>query len=63
MQDYLKQITDTFTPVQIAGAVLVALFLFKKLVKWAIIVGTLFVLLPYLNENGGLDSIRTQLGF
>ena len=63
MQDYLNQITDTFTPVQIAGAVLVALFLFKKLVKWAIIVGTLFVLLPYLNENGGLDSIRTQLGF
>ena len=63
MQDYLNQITDTFTPVQIAGAVVVALFLFKKLVKWAIIIGALFVLIPYLNDNGYLDSIKSQLGF
>ena len=63
MQDYLSQITDTFTPVQIAGVVVVALFLFKKLVKWAIIVGALFVLIPYLNNSGALDGIKSQLGF
>ena len=63
MQDYWNQITATFTPVQIAGAVLVILFLFKKLVKWAIIVGALLVILPYLNGNGAFDSIKTQLGF
>lgn len=62
MQDYINSLTDTFTPVQIAGAVLVVLFLFKKLVKWAIIVGALFVLIPYLNESGALDSIKNQLG-
>ena len=63
MPDFISQITETFTPVQIAGGVLVVLFLFKKLVKWAIIVGALFVLVPYLNENGALDSIKSQLGF
>ena len=63
MQDYWNQITATFTPVQIAGAVLVVLFLFKKLVKWAVIVGALLVVLPYLSDSGAFDSIKTQLGF
>jgi hypothetical protein len=63
MQDYLNQVTEIFTPVQIAGAVLVALFLFKKLVKWAVIVGALLVVLPYLNDNGFLDTLKSQLGY
>ena len=62
MQDFINSITSSYTPVQIAGAALVVVFLFKKLVKWAIIVGALFILIPYLNESGALDSIKNQLG-
>lgn len=59
MQDLLNQIT----PLHIVGIVLVVLFIVKKLVKWAIILGALFiVVLPYLDNNGYLDTIKSQLG-
>lgn len=59
----LPEFLNGVTPLQILGVVLVALFLFKKLIKWAIILGALFiVVIPYLNENGVLDRIKTQLG-
>jgi hypothetical protein len=59
----LPDILSGITPLQIVGVVLVALFLFKKLIKWAIILGALFiVVIPYLNDNGIIDQLKTQLG-
>lgn len=59
----LPDFLSSVTPLQILGAVLVALFLFKKLIKWAIILGALFiVVIPYLNDNGVLDRVKSQLG-
>ena len=59
----LPAFLDGITPLQILGALLFAIFLFKKLIKWAIILGALFiVVIPYLNDNGIIDQVRTQLG-
>ena len=39
-------------------AIIVGVMLFKKLVKWAIIAAIVFfVVLPYLNNSGALESI------
>lgn len=59
----LPEILNGITPLQLLGAALVAIFLFKKLIKWAIILGALFiVVIPYLNDNGIIEKVRTQLG-
>lgn len=59
----LPEILNGVTPLHILGVALVAIFLFKKLIKWAIILGALFiVVIPYLNDNGIIDRVRTQLG-
>lgn len=59
----LPDFLNGVTPLQIIGVVLVVLFLFKKLIKWAVILGALFiVVIPYLNDNGVLDRIRSQIG-
>jgi hypothetical protein len=54
--------TDLFStaPVSyILGIVLVAIFLAKKLIKWAIVFAVLmFFVLPYLDEQGYLDPIK-----
>jgi hypothetical protein len=43
----------------ILGIVLVIVFIAKKLLKWAIIFAVLmFFVLPYLDQQGYLDSIK-----
>ncbi len=60
LPDFLSNVT----PMQIVGVAFVVIFLFKKLIKWAIILGALFiVVIPYLNDNGTIEQIRTKLGF
>lgn len=62
-----SQITDLLnnvTPTQILGVLLVVIFLFKKLIKWAVILGVLFiVVLPYVENSAAFDSIKSKLGF
>lgn len=50
-------------PLLLIAAVVVGVMLVKKLIKWAIILGIVFfVVLPYLDANGALDSIKSSLG-
>jgi hypothetical protein len=43
----------------VLGIVLVIVFIAKKLLKWAIIFAVLmFFVLPYLDQQGYLDSIK-----
>jgi hypothetical protein len=62
MNDITTMFTDLFStaPVSyILGIVLVAIFLAKKLIKWAIVFAVLmFFVLPYLDEQGYLDPIK-----
>jgi len=62
-----SQITDLLncvTPTQILGVLLVVIFLFKKLVKWAVILGVLFiVVLPYVENSTAFESLKAKLGF
>ena len=65
MNELITSITNFFSTLslpQILGIVLVIVFLTKKLLKWAIIVGVLmFFVLPYLDEQGYLDPIKSLL--
>ena len=62
----MNEITSTFsemfssTPISyILGIVLVVVFIAKKLIKWAIVFAVLmFFVLPYLDEQGYLDSVK-----
>ena len=59
MPDFLSQLSA----VQIVGIVFVAIFIAKKLLKWAIIVGILLVVVyPYLTDSGTFEQVRNQLG-
>ena len=59
MPDFLSQLSG----VQIVGIVFVAIFIAKKLLKWAIIVGILLVVVyPYLTDSGTFEQVRNQLG-
>jgi len=54
---------NSVTPTQILGVLLVAIFLFKKLIKWAVILGVLFiVVLPYVENSAAFDTLKTKLG-
>ena len=54
-QDYFSTMPISY----ILGIVLVVVFIAKKLVKWAIIFAVLmFFVLPYLDAQGYLDSIK-----
>ena len=45
----------------VVAAIIVGVMLFKKLVKWAIIAAIVFfVVLPYLNNSGALESILSH---
>ena len=65
MNDITTMFTDLFSSAPISyilGIVLVAVFIAKKLIKWAIIIAILmFFVLPYLDEQGYLDSIKSML--
>ena len=55
-QDYFSAMPISY----ILGIVLVVVFIAKKLVKWAIIFAVLmFFVLPYLDAQGYLDSIKS----
>ncbi|MSZ79180.1 MAG: hypothetical protein F2678_04015, partial [Actinobacteria bacterium] len=63
MSDIFTTIREALSQVPISyalGAILVVVFLAKKLIKWAIIFAILmFFLLPYLDQQGYLDSIKS----
>ena len=65
MNEIITMITDSFSSVPasyLLGIVLVVVFMAKKLIKWAIIFALLmFFVLPYLDEQGYLDSIKSIL--
>ena len=58
----LNMISDSISSVPVSyilGIVLVIVFIAKKLLKWAIIFAVLmFFVLPYLDQQGYLDSIK-----
>lgn len=58
----LNMIADSISSVPVSyilGIVLVIVFIAKKLLKWAIIFAVLmFFVLPYLDQQGYLDSIK-----
>jgi hypothetical protein len=62
MNDVLTTISEFFSSVStsyLIGMVLIVIFLAKKLIKWAIVFAVLmFFVLPYLDEQGYLDSIK-----
>lgn len=62
MNDITTTISDFFADVSISyllGMVLIVIFLVKKLIKWAIVFAVLmFFVLPYLDEQGYLDSVK-----
>ena len=62
MNSITTAIYDSFSSLPISyilGIVLVVVFIAKKLIKWAIIFGVLmFFVLPYLDGQGYLDSIK-----
>ena len=62
MNDITTMFTDLLSAAPISyliGIVLVIIFLAKKLIKWAIIFAVLmFFVLPYLDEQGYLDSVK-----
>ena len=65
MNGIMTSITDALAQIPLSyglGAILVIVFLAKKLIKWAIIFAILmFFVLPYLDEQGYLDSIKSML--
>ena len=65
MNDIITSITDALAQIPLSygiGAILVIVFLAKKLIKWAIIFAILmFFVLPYLDEQGYLDTIKSIL--
>lgn len=65
MNDLVSTVTNFFSSLsvtQLLGIVLVVVFLFKKLLKWAIIFALLmFFVLPYLDAQGYLDQIKSFL--
>jgi hypothetical protein len=62
MSEITTMFSDLFSNAPISyilGIVLVVVFLAKKLIKWAIIFAVLmFFVLPYLDEQGYLDSVK-----
>ena len=66
MNDLITQaqnFLESFSVLNWLGIVIVVFFLAKKLIKWAVIIGLLLVVvLPYLDQQGYLDSIKSLLG-
>jgi hypothetical protein len=62
MNEITTTISDFFANVSVSyllGMVLIVIFLVKKLIKWAIVFAVLmFFVLPYLDEQGYLDSVK-----
>lgn len=62
MNEISTTISDFFANVSasyLIGLVLIVIFIAKKLIKWAIVFAVLmFFVLPYLDEQGYLDSVK-----
>jgi hypothetical protein len=62
MNEITTTISDFFANVSVSyliGMVLIVIFIAKKLIKWAIFFAVLmFFVLPYLDEQGYLDSVK-----
>jgi hypothetical protein len=62
MNDISTTISEFFANVSVSyliGMVLIVIFIAKKLIKWAIVFAVLmFFVLPYLDEQGYLDSVK-----
>jgi hypothetical protein len=62
MNEITTTISDFFANASVSyllGMVLIVIFLAKKLIKWAIFFAVLmFFVLPYLEEQGYLDSVK-----
>jgi hypothetical protein len=62
MSDISTTISEFFANVSVSyliGMVLIVIFIAKKLIKWAIVFAVLmFFVLPYLDEQGYLDSVK-----
>jgi hypothetical protein len=62
MNDISSTISEFFSSVSISyliGIAVIIIFLAKKLIKWAIIFAVLmFFVLPYLDEQGYLYSVK-----
>ena len=59
----MSNLLSNYPQLALVGVALAAVLLVKKLVKWAIILGVLFVVvLPYLDQSGALDGLKSQLG-
>jgi len=62
MTEITTAISDFFANASVSyllGMVLIVIFLVKKLIKWAIVFAVLmFFVLPYLDEQGYLDSVK-----
>ena len=62
MNEITTAISDFFANASVTyllGLVLVVIFLAKKLIKWAIVFAVrMFFVLPYLDEQGYLDSVK-----
>jgi hypothetical protein len=62
MTEITTVISDFFANASVSyllGMVLIVIFLVKKLIKWAIVFAVLmFFVLPYLDEQGYLDSVK-----
>ena len=62
MNEITTTISDFFANASasyLLGMVLIVVFLVKKLIKWAIVIAVLmFFVLPYLDEQGYLDSVK-----
>ena len=62
MNDISTTISEFFANVSVSyliGMVLIVIFIVKKLIKWAIVFAVLmFFVLPYLDEQGYLDSVK-----
>jgi hypothetical protein len=62
MNDISTTISEFFANVSVSyliGIVLIVIFIAKKLIKWAIVLAVLmFFVLPYLDEQGYLDSVK-----
>jgi hypothetical protein len=62
MNDISTTISEFFANVSVSyliGMILIVIFIAKKLIKWAIVFAVLmFFVLPYLDEQGYLDSVK-----
>ena len=56
-----QELLNTYSPIQIIGAIAVVVLFVKKLVKWALIIGAA-VVVYHLYQTGAFDSFVGSAG-